>query len=68
MRDGLEIGETVAFMWGVSEVRGTVAEVYGDEGRRQVVVALDPETTGYVVDEPTTVSLPIEEIRRIVAA
>jgi hypothetical protein len=52
----------------VSEVRGTVAEVYGDKAHRQVVIALDPDTTGYVVDEPTTVSLPIEDVRRAVAA
>jgi hypothetical protein len=52
----------------VSEVRGTVAEVYGQKGRRQVVIALDPDKTGYVIDEPTTVSRPIEDVRRAVAA
>ena len=68
MKDDLKIGEVVAFLWGVSEVMGTVAEVYGDKGRRQVVIAVDPDTTGYVVDEPTTVSLPIEDVRLAIAA
>lgn len=32
------------------------------------LLALDPETTGYVVDAPTTVSLPIEDVIRAVPA
>ncbi|MCB0977477.1 MAG: hypothetical protein KDB02_08460 [Acidimicrobiales bacterium] len=68
MNVDLKVGDVVAFLWGVSEVRGIVAEIYGDNGNRQVVIALDPNTTGYVVDEPTTVSLPIEDVRRAVAA
>ncbi|MGB3411589.1 MAG: hypothetical protein WBA45_10350 [Microthrixaceae bacterium] len=68
MKEDLKAGDLVAFLWGVSEVRGTVAEIYGQKGHRQVVIALDPEVTGYVVDEPTTVSLPIEDVRRAIAA
>jgi len=68
MSDELKIGDVVSFLWGVSEVRGVVAEVYGLKGHRQVVIALDPDMAGYVVDEPTTVSLPIEDVRRAVAA
>lgn len=68
MKDDLKIGDLVVFLWGVSEVIGTVAEVYGRKGHRQVVIALDPERSGYVVDEPTTVSLPLEEVHRAVAA
>ena len=67
MKNDPKVGEVVAFLWGVSEVVGTVVEVYGAKGRRQVVMALDPDATGYVVDEPTTVSLPLEDIRRSVA-
>jgi transcription antitermination factor NusG len=59
MKEDLKVGDVVAFLWGVSEVHGTVAEVYGEKGHRQVVIALDPETT---------VSLPIEDVRRAVAA
>lgn len=58
----------MAFLWGVSEVRGIVAEVYGEKGHRQVVIAVDPDTTGFVVDEPTTVSLPIGDVHRVVVA
>ncbi|MGB6056780.1 MAG: hypothetical protein WBF71_00845 [Microthrixaceae bacterium] len=68
MKNDLKVGDIVAFMWGVSEVHGVIAEVYGQKGRQQVVIALSPEVTGYVVDEPTTVSLPIEDVRRSVAA
>jgi hypothetical protein len=68
MKEDLKVGDIVAFLWGVSEVHGTVAEVYGAKGNRQVVIALDPETSGYVVDEPTTVSLPIADVRKAVAA
>lgn len=68
VKNDLKVGDLVAFLWGVSEVHGTVAEVYGQKGHQQVVIALDPEVTGYVVDEPTTVSLPIEDVRRAVAA
>lgn len=68
MGNDLKVGEVVVFLWGISEVLGTVAEVYGRKGNRQVVIALDPEQSGYVVDEPTTVSLPISEVRRAVAA
>jgi hypothetical protein len=68
MKDDLQLGDLVAFQWGVAEVHGTVAEVYGQRGRRRVVLALDPETTGYMVDEPTTVALSVDDVRRVVAA
>lgn len=68
MKEDLKTDDVVAFLWGVSEVHGTVAEVYGPKGNRQVVIALDPETSGYVVGEPTTVSLPIEGVRKAVVA
>ena len=68
MNDDYKVGDLVVFLWGVAEVQGTVAEVYGQRDHRQVVIALDPEGTGYVVDEPTTVSPPIEDVLRAVAA
>lgn len=39
-------------------------EVYGPPGHVHVVVALTPELTGSVVDEPTTVSLTIDRIKK----
>jgi hypothetical protein len=60
----LRYGEVVVIPWGVDEVRGTVAEIYGTEPRVHLVVLLTPELTGYVIDEPTTVSFPIKDVRR----
>lgn len=68
MKDEFNYGDLVAFPWGSGEIRGTVAEVYGPKGGRQVVIALDPDISGYVVDEPTTVALPVEEVHRVAAA
>lgn len=64
----LEVGDVVVIPWGIAEIRGTVAEVYGPVSDRQVVVALTPETSGFVVDEPTTVAFPIHLVRPAVAA
>ena len=64
MSEDLQVGETVIIPWGLDEVRGTVAEVYGQPPRLQVVVALTPELSSYVVDEPTTVTLPRSAVRR----
>lgn len=68
MKDDLAYGDLVVFRRGLAEVRGTVAEVYGPKDNRRVVIALDPEVSGYVVDEPTTVALSVEDVRRVVAA
>ena len=48
----------------LAEVRGTIAEIYGNAARAHVVIELTPEVSGDVVDEPTTVSLPLESVRR----
>lgn len=68
MKEELQYGDLVAFLWGAAEVHGTVAEVYGPKEDRRVVIALDPEISGYVVDEPTTVALSVTGVRRVVAA
>lgn len=68
MAQNFELGATVVIPWGIDEVRGTVAEVYGPEHDRRVVVALSPELSSYVVDEPTTVTLPAHSVRLVVAA
>lgn len=64
MVDEMSHGDEVLIPWGLDEVRGRVHEVYGSPPRRQVVVELTPELSGSVVDERTTVTLPIEAVRR----
>lgn len=61
-------GEEVAITWGVSEVRGRVVEVYGAPTRRHVVVELSPELSDFIVAEPTTVSLPVDEVKKVTSA
>jgi hypothetical protein len=68
MDEELKVGEVVVLQWGLAEVRGTVAEIYGRAPRTHVVVELTPSVSGDVVAEPTTVSLPIEDVQRAVAA
>ncbi|MGH9223891.1 MAG: hypothetical protein ACRD2W_08940 [Acidimicrobiales bacterium] len=63
MAQNFELGATVVIPWGIDEVRGTVAEVYGPKNDRRVVVMLSPELSSYVVDEQTTVSLPADSVR-----
>ena len=62
-----EYGEEVEIPWGNrSTVRATVHEVYG-HSKRHVVVILTPEMSDYVVSEPTTFSVPIDEVKRVTA-
>lgn len=68
MKDELHYGDLVVFHRGLVEVRGTVAEFYGTKDRRKVVIALTPEISGDVVDEPTTVALSVDDVRKVVAA
>ena len=65
MKDDLQYGDLVAFRWGTGEV---VRELYGRKEDRRVVLTLTPEISGYVVDEDTTVALPVEKVRKVVAA
>jgi hypothetical protein len=64
----LSYGEEVEISWGLAEVHGTVHEVYGPSARRHVVIMLTPEVSGDVVDEPTTVSMPIDSVKRVAPA
>ena len=68
MKDDLQYGDLVAFRWGTGEVHGTVRELSGRTEDRRVVLTLTPEISGYVVDEDTTVALPVEKVRKVVAA
>jgi len=64
MNQQLKLGEVVVVPWAIAEVQGTIAEISGSATRAHVVVELTPEVSGEVVDEPTTVSLPLESVRR----
>lgn len=65
----LRYGDEVLIPWGpATEVRGTVQEVYGPPARRHVVILLTPELTGSVVDEPSTVSMPIDAVKKVAPA
>lgn len=55
-------GTIVAFPWGLGEMRGRVVEVYGPPGRPQVLIELTPGLSGDIVDEPTTVSFPLDAV------
>jgi hypothetical protein len=58
-----EYGEEVSFPLGLKGVH-TVHEVYGPPRHRLVVIMLTPEISG-VVDEPTTVTLPLDDVKRV---
>ena len=67
--EDLRLGDQVFIPWGFeSDVCGTVHEIYGPPGRRHVVVLLTPETSGSVVDDPSTVSMPLSAVRKAAPA
>lgn len=66
--DEVRYGDLVVFEWGSAKVQGTIREVYGRPTRRQVVVDLTPEVSGYFAPEPTTISMPIEDVTPATAA
>ena len=67
--EDLEFGDEVLIPWGFEvDVRGTVREVYGPPARRHVVVLLTPEVSGAIVDEPSTVSMPIDSVKKVAPA
>ncbi len=63
-RDEPIFGEMVALPWGLGEVYCYVHEVYGRPDWRQVVLRLSPELT-WVVEQETTVAMPLEKVRRL---
>jgi hypothetical protein len=67
--EALEFGDEVLIPWGFEvDVRGTVQEVYGPPARRHVVVLLTPEVSGAIVDEPSTVAMPIDSVKKVAPA
>jgi hypothetical protein len=64
----LAFGDEVLIPWGFADdVRGIVQEVYGPRARRHVIVLLTPQLSDSVVDEPSTVSMPIDLVKKVVA-
>lgn len=63
--NGFSHGDEVLIPWGLDEVRGRVQEVYGTPPRVHVVVELTPELSGLIVTEPTTVTLPLEAVKKV---
>ena len=64
-------GEMCPLVGGGSHGRGPggdgLHQVYGPPGHRHVVIMLTPEISG-VVDEPTTVTLPLDDVKRVAPA
>lgn len=58
------VGDIVDIPWGLDEVRGEVEQIYGPSHAQKVVVRLSPDLSGSVVDESTTVTLPVDAIIR----
>ncbi|MDP8930703.1 MAG: hypothetical protein M3O70_19580 [Actinomycetota bacterium] len=58
-------GELVAIPWGLGEVYCYIHEIYGRPGRRYVVLRLAPALSHYVLDDETTVVVPLEQVRRL---
>lgn len=55
--------------WGLEgQVAADVVEVYGPPARRHVLVRLTPEVSGDIVDEPVTLSVPLDAVRQAEAA
>jgi hypothetical protein len=66
--EDLSHGDEVLIPWGLDEVRGRVHEVYGIPPRVHVVVELTPVLSGSVVDEPTTVTVPLDAVKKVAPA
>ena len=63
--DDLRHGDEVVIPWGATEVHGRVAEVYGPPAQRRVLVALEAVLSSGVVDDPTTVSIPLADVKYV---
>ncbi len=55
-------GQSLLIKWDISDVKGRIGRVYREGPTVELVVALDPERSGYIVFEPTTVAVPADEV------
>lgn len=63
MRDEPAPGTRVRIPWGLGpEIEAEVDHVYGPTGRRHVLLWLDPEFSGEIVDERVTISMPLRAV------
>ena len=58
------VGDDVLVRWGFTQVVGRVAEVYGFAKRRRAAVLVEPVTSGFMVDESTTVVVDLVDLLR----
>lgn len=64
-----QLGERVLVKWGPdTQVLAEVMEVYGPDARRHVLVLLTPEISSDVVDQPTTLSVPLYAVEQVETA
>lgn len=62
-------GERVLVEWGLGgQVGAEVIEVYGPPALRHVLVRLTPQISSDVVDEPTTLSVPLSAVEQVETA
>lgn len=62
-------GERVLVEWGLdTQVGAEVLEVYGPPALRHVLVRLTPQISSEVVDEPTTLSVPLSAVEQVETA
>lgn len=65
MSHELSPGTRVWIPWGLGpQVAAEVDHVYGPPARRHVLLWLDPEFSGDIVDERVTISMPLDAVSR----
>lgn len=63
MTDEFRTGEIVDIDWGVHVISARVMLSYGEAPHKMVTMELTPDLSSCVVDKPTTLTLPEDEVR-----
>jgi hypothetical protein len=58
----LQVGDIVSVPWGFVRVHGIISEIYGTSPNVHAVIEISPQLSVNVVDELTTISLPLADI------
>ncbi|MDZ7733354.1 MAG: hypothetical protein U5R31_09785 [Acidimicrobiia bacterium] len=61
----MKLGDEVVIPWGIDEVHGILIEIYGHEPKVRAVIELRPGLSDWVVDEPETVVLDLDQVRPV---